>query len=126
MQIGELAERTGVSRRMLRYYEQHGLLHARRGRNGWRDYDDAAVDRVRLIADMLRSGLTVDGVRRLAPCLDRDDPSDCADPDLPLRTYRARLEVLQRRLSELRRHHDRLARRVESLEHEQGRPPGEA
>ena len=49
MRIGELARRTGVSRRSLRYYEQHGLLHARRGGNDWREYDEPAVDRVRAL-----------------------------------------------------------------------------
>lgn len=61
MRIGELARRTGVSRRSLRYYEQHGLLHARRGGNDWREYDEPAVDRVRAIAELLASGLTWTG-----------------------------------------------------------------
>lgn len=116
MQIGELAERTGVSRRMLRHYERYGLLHSRRGPNGWREYDQSAVDRVRLIADMTHIGLTLDGVKQLSACLDVHDPSDGAGVGMALRVYQARLEVLGQRLTQLRAHHDRLTQQVQWLQ----------
>jgi DNA-binding transcriptional MerR regulator len=121
MRIGELARRTGVSRRSLRYYEQRGLLHARRGHNGWRDYDESAVQRVRTIAEMIASGLTLEGVKQLEPCLavpdwrNRANPG-CDNPDLAFEIYRARLAVVDERLADLQRHRDRLARYVEELQ----------
>jgi len=46
MRISEVARRTGVSIRSLRYYEQKRLLCARRLSNGYRDLDEEAVKRV--------------------------------------------------------------------------------
>jgi DNA-binding transcriptional MerR regulator len=115
MRIGELAQRTGVSRRSLRYYEQHDLLHARRATNGWRVYDEAAVRRVRNIAELIGTGLTMEGVKRLEPCLEQQDLSSCADPGQAIETYLARLAVLDQRLAELQRHRDELARLVREL-----------
>ncbi|MEU6192280.1 MerR family DNA-binding transcriptional regulator [Streptomyces sp. NPDC047061] len=43
MKIGELSHRTGVSTRLLRYYEQQGLLHPSRLPNGYRDFHEHAV-----------------------------------------------------------------------------------
>ncbi|RBY97016.1 MerR family transcriptional regulator [Blastococcus sp. TF02-8] len=57
MKIGELAERTGVSARMLRYYEQQHLLTAERSANGYRSYRPSDVDRVREIRALLDAGL---------------------------------------------------------------------
>ncbi|MFD5575536.1 MerR family DNA-binding transcriptional regulator, partial [Streptomyces cadmiisoli] len=47
MLIGELSRRTGVSSRLLRYYEAQGLLDAERGPNGYRDYTADSVAAVR-------------------------------------------------------------------------------
>lgn len=44
MQIGEMAAVTGLSRDTLRFYEKRGLLQARRGSNGYRDYPPEAVE----------------------------------------------------------------------------------
>ena len=41
MRIGELAQRTGVTTRALRFYEDQGLLTARRSANGYRVYTRA-------------------------------------------------------------------------------------
>ncbi len=38
MKIGELSRRTGVPTRMLRYYEEQGLLRPERADNGYRSY----------------------------------------------------------------------------------------
>jgi DNA-binding transcriptional MerR regulator len=115
MRIGELAARTGVSRRSLRYYEQHGLLRADRTANGWRSYPEAAVDRARRIAGLLDTGLTIEGVRRLAPCLDEPDPPDCPDPGRALKTYQARLAVLTDRLAALQRDRDKVTAAIQAL-----------
>lgn len=115
MQIGELARRTGVSRRSLRYYEQHDLLHARRTTNGWRVYDETAVRRVGKIVELIGKGLTIEGMKRLEPCLEQHDLSVCDDPGLALETYQARLAVLDKRLAELQHHRDQLAQLVQAL-----------
>lgn len=41
MRIKQLSERTGVSSRLLRYYEEQGLLRPRREENGYRDYEES-------------------------------------------------------------------------------------
>ncbi|WP_063916300.1 MerR family transcriptional regulator [Nocardia jinanensis] len=108
VRIGELSLRTGASRRSLRYYEQNRLLRSRRTANGWRDYDEADVHRVRRIAELLGHGLTVDGIRQLEACLDQHDPAECDDPARAVEVYRARLAVLDERLDRLREHRDSL------------------
>lgn len=57
MRIGELARRTDVPQRMLRYYEQQGLLHPARGDNGYRMYGEEDVERVRRVRSLIRSGM---------------------------------------------------------------------
>ena len=50
MKIGELASRAGVSPRLVRYYEQQGLLEPDRESNGYRSYGEEHVVRVQRIA----------------------------------------------------------------------------
>jgi DNA-binding transcriptional MerR regulator len=53
MRIGELARRTGVAADTLRFYEREGVLpRSARSPNGYRDYDDADAEHVRLLADL--------------------------------------------------------------------------
>ncbi|OOC57234.1 MULTISPECIES: MerR family transcriptional regulator [Nocardiopsis] len=71
MLIGELSERTGASRRLLRYYEEQGLIASRRCQNGYRDYDERFVDRVVQIRGLLDAGLPTRIIRQILPCLDQ-------------------------------------------------------
>ena len=57
MKIGELADRTGVPQRMLRYYEQQDLLSPERSDNGYRSYREEDVDRVHRVRSLIRSGM---------------------------------------------------------------------
>lgn len=68
MRIGELAERSGVSVRSLRYYEEQDLLHAERTPSGQRRYAEAAVDRVLLLKQLYAAGLTSKVIAELLPC----------------------------------------------------------
>nr|BFE53518.1 MerR family transcriptional regulator [Saccharothrix mutabilis subsp. capreolus] len=71
MRIGELSERTGTSRRLLRYYEERGLIVSTRRANGYRDYDERLVDRVLQIRGLLDAGLPTRIIKQILPCLDK-------------------------------------------------------
>ncbi len=68
MRIGELSRRSGVSERSLRYYEQQGLLDADRGPNGYREYDDTAVERASTIQMLFGMDFPKDVVRSVLAC----------------------------------------------------------
>ena len=70
MRIGELAARSGVSVRALRYYEEQGLLIPERSPSGQRHYPDTAVDLVRFFQQMYAAGLTSKNIAELLPCHD--------------------------------------------------------
>ncbi|MEW2556069.1 MerR family transcriptional regulator [Streptomyces zhihengii] len=80
MRIGELARRTGVSERSLRYYEKEGLLSADRTPGGHREYGGTAVDRVGRIQQLYAAGLCSSKIATLLPCM-RDTDGGPATPD---------------------------------------------
>lgn len=60
MKIGQLAERTGVSTKAIRYYEDIGVLpEPERATNGYRRYTPAAADRIQFIQDAQSAGLSL-------------------------------------------------------------------
>ncbi|WP_030021281.1 MerR family transcriptional regulator [Streptomyces monomycini] len=69
MRIGELAIRTGASRRSLRYYEEQGLLASTRSPSGQRHYDDDHVQRVALIQTFLAAGMSSRTIAQMVPCM---------------------------------------------------------
>ncbi|MEU0490437.1 MerR family transcriptional regulator [Nocardiopsis changdeensis] len=103
MLIGELSERTGVSRRLLRYYEEQGLLDSARAANGYRTYDPDAVRTVRAVRALLAMGLSTETIASVLPCV-RDPEADPVElelcPDL-VATIRAEVAALDARIEEL-------------------------
>jgi DNA-binding transcriptional MerR regulator len=97
VKIGELSERTGASVRMLRYYEEQGLLDPKRLESGYRVYAAADVDRVARIRCMLSAAVPAPVVlSTLRFMLDER----AVIPDLP--ADRARLaDMLQGELDDL-------------------------
>lgn len=70
MRIGDVAARSGVSVRSLRYYEQQGLITSDRTPGGQRDYADAVVDRVRLVQHFYAAGLSSRTIQEILPSVD--------------------------------------------------------
>jgi DNA-binding transcriptional MerR regulator len=70
MRIGELAAKSGVSVRSLRYYEEQDLLYSTRSESGQRLYSVLAVERVILIQHLYSAGLSSRTMRELLPCLE--------------------------------------------------------
>ena len=79
MKIGELAARTGVSIRSLRYYEQQGLLTPVRNENGYREYSVLAEEQVRTIQLYLNLGLTTEQIAGFLHCVLKNKEAFCAE-----------------------------------------------
>jgi DNA-binding transcriptional MerR regulator len=69
MRIGELSRRTGVSERLLRYYEEQHLLKPERRPSGYREYSEADVSTVRRIRSLLAAGLSTTTIATVLPCV---------------------------------------------------------
>ncbi|WP_433173851.1 MerR family transcriptional regulator [Actinoallomurus sp. CA-150999] len=95
MRIGVLAQRTGVSRRLLRYYEEQGLLRPVRLANGYREYGEADVEAVRHIRILLAAGLPTTVIARVLHCVHEEGerlvPSACPGMISNLRRERGRI-----------------------------------
>ena len=114
MSIGRLAELTGTSERLLRYYESVGLLTAARRPNGYRVYDETAPRTVRKIRALLSAGLPTSTIRQVLPCTDAD-ASVRPCPGV-LAAMRAHLADLDRRAAELATARATLRRTIASTE----------
>jgi DNA-binding transcriptional MerR regulator len=84
VRIGELARRSGVSERSLRYYETQGLLASERTPGGQRRFGEWAVDRVIRVQALYAAGLNSKKIAQLLPCMRDADgaPSELATPQL--------------------------------------------
>ncbi|WP_433387647.1 MerR family transcriptional regulator [Micromonospora sp. KLBMP9576] len=115
MRIGELGRRTGVNPHQLRYYEAQGLLEAERGANGYREYGDSAVLRVKQIRHLLGAGLSSEDIAYLLPCAVGEDPELLGCPEL-LAAMRSRLGRLDDQMSRLARSRDALVDYIDAAE----------
>lgn len=74
LQVGEVSERTGLSVRTIRYYEDVGLIPpASRSKGGFRLYADSDVQRLRLVRTMKPLELTLEEMVDLLGLLDEVD-----------------------------------------------------
>ncbi|WP_405520809.1 MerR family transcriptional regulator [Streptomyces canus] len=120
MLIGELSRQTGVAHRLLRYYEEQGLLCPDRDTSGYRVYAPDTPYVVARIRGMLAAGLTTDAIREMLPCATGAGPGIEPCPEV-LRTMAAHLERLDTDIEDLRRRRAALAEFREATEARQER-----
>jgi MerR family transcriptional regulator, copper efflux regulator len=115
MLVGELARRSGVAAKTLRYYEAIGVLPApARTPAGYRDYDESALDRLTFIRSAQAAGLTLAEIREIvrirsqgvAPCT--HVRALLEDKAAAVRRQVTELQALQRDLDRLRARAERV------------------
>ncbi|MEE1782646.1 MerR family transcriptional regulator [Streptomyces sp. SP17BM10] len=116
MRIGELSDRTGTPPRLLRYYEQQGLITPERAANGYRDYDEHLVDRVVQIRGLLDAGLPTRIIKQILPCLDKPRVIHVRDatPDM-IATLENERDRMSDRIRCLTRNRDAIAEYLEAV-----------
>lgn len=111
MRIGAIAERSGVSVRAMRYYEEHGLLTSHRSATGQRLYDSGAVGRIAMIQQLYAAGISSAGIRSLLPSIEQGE----ASPEIIAGLRKQRAE-LQSRIRDLQATVTRLDDVIDSAE----------
>lgn len=116
MLIGEVARRSGVSAKTLRYYEEIGLVDPpERSPAGYRAYGDDVLDRVAFIRAAQALGLSLGEIRGIVALRDRGEPPCAHVVDV----LTARVDDIARtirRLQELRRDLQLLVARADGLD----------
>lgn len=116
MKIGQLAERTGVSTKAIRYYEDIGVLPpARREPNGYRVYDNATADRIGFIQDAQSAGMSLVEIQMILGLRDHGE-STCGHVIATLQTQLADVERQMDDLERTRARLDEIIQRAQRLD----------
>jgi len=106
MRIGEVAGRTGVPPKTIRFWEDQRLLPPpARTPAGYRDYGPAVLERFAFIRHAQAAGLTLDAIRQVLEVRDGGQPPCVHVTGL----IAQRLAEVEARLAELARTRDQLA-----------------
>lgn len=77
MQAKEAAESLGITQRMLRHYENEGLMEVARTENGYRHYSEADLRRAARIRDFVAIGFSTREIRAMRACLSDEGAGPC-------------------------------------------------
>jgi DNA-binding transcriptional MerR regulator len=100
MQIGQLAERAGVTVDTVRFYEKKGLLdrsHIGRRENGYREYAEGAVERLGMIRLAQAAGFSLAEIVEIFALWDERRLSD----ELVLSHLRMKQQQIAAKIAEL-------------------------
>jgi len=108
MRIGELAAACEVSRDTLRFYEQRGLIAARRNDNGYRDYPAETAQLVTYIRTAQRLGFSLGEIgRHIGELWQASDPDQAVT-----RLLQDKLALIEQRIEELQHLRGELQQRL--------------
>ena len=107
MKIRQLASLAGVSPKTIRYYEAIGVLpRPNRHPNGYRDYDEADLERLKLVAGARKLEFSLDDITEIIAMRDRGEA--------PCRVV---LDKLTQRANEIANRINELQRLEQELRH---------
>ena len=101
MNIGDIAKRTGLPAKTIRYYEEIGLVTPHREANGYRVFDDKDTHRLTFLARARALGFPIEECRTLL-ALYKDDSRASADVKRIAQDHLAQIEDKIQQLQSMR------------------------
>lgn len=101
MRIGELAERSGISRDTIRFYEKNGLIHSVAGAsdtNNYRDYPEDNVVRLDFFTKARDAGMSIADLKDIIEAM-----AGSCDRAVAESVLRAKVDDLKERAEQIRR-----------------------
>ncbi len=117
--IGKVASITGLSLRTIRYYDEQGLLSAKRTAGGQRYYSDQDIVYLKRIVELKHLGFSLDEISKIIKLKGSDSSGDERREEL-LRQYRSKLSEDLERFKKLQSHIAELEWHVKQLEKAEG------
>lgn len=108
MNIGEIAERSGLPAKTIRYYEDIKLIQPRRDANGYRNFDEADLHKLAFLARARSLGFSIDDCRQLLALF--EDRSRASSDVKTL--AQSHLDRIEKKLQELQSMRDTLTNLV--------------
>ncbi|MAB00028.1 MAG: Cu(I)-responsive transcriptional regulator [Stappia sp.] len=109
MNIGEAAARSELPAKTIRYYEDIALVRPARAANGYRDYSEEDVHRLRFVQRARGLGFTIEECRALLSLYDNEQR---ASADVK-RVAQEKIREVERKIAELQSMRATLSRLVE-------------
>ncbi len=113
MLIGELSERTGLSRDTIRFYEKKGLIRipgTDRRENNYKEYSEKALNRLKLIKNIKGLGFTLHEIEAF---LDQWNTAD-ATCKSNVFTLEAKISAIELQIAELARIKQKLSESLQN------------
>lgn len=110
MNIGDVAQASGLPAKTIRYYEDIGLVTPDRGPNGYRSFAEPDLHKLRFLARARALGFTIEDCRALL-ALYEDSSRASADVKSVARDHLARIEA---KIADLQSMHDTLSELVDA------------
>lgn len=118
MKIGEVAARAGVAPRLIRYYEQQGLVTAPRAENGYRSYTEEQLARIVRVAQLVQAGIPTRLVKVLLEAEDAAARHETTCPLAVAEQLADELDGLEARITCLTKSRDTIRDYLERTCHE--------
>jgi len=99
MRIGELAEKSGLSRDTIRFYERNGLIASRASKsatNNYRDYPDDSLTLLAFFTQAREAGMSVADLRRFV-----EAAAGSCTPDTARAVIRDKIDELTARAAQI-------------------------
>ena len=122
MKIGEIAQQARVSKSIIRYYENKGVLpRASRNASGYRDYGVADLARIQLITGIRRLGCSLEDIREIMAFVD----DECTPSSYVLELLAGKAKEVSKEIARLRRTQGHLLH-LRELAAQRSQPPSQS